>query len=172
MLFRSILINDTWKRQFGTDLTDLPEYSPTGHYVRRLQTKKEEDAEDAGAGPSARGSRARAAPEAPSASVSAETEPSWAKRLFRKMRKSFCLKANIEDRLYEAHVRAKEDRVRQKAMMRHFQLPVSDDSDPEVTPEEEWKAGVQWSSDEDAEGDREPRTPVHPPTSGDWAPWD
>ena len=88
------------------------------------------------------------------------------------MRKSFCLKANIEDRLYEAHVRAKEDRVRQKAMMRHLQLPVSDDSDPEVTPEEEWKAGVQWSSDEDAEGDREPRTPVHAPTSGDWAPWD
>ena len=63
-----------------------------------------------------------------------DEEPSWLKKMMRKLKKSFCLKLDLQDRMYEEHVNAKKDRQRQKQLMKHFQLPVSDGSEFSITP--------------------------------------
>ena len=65
-------------------------------------------------------------------------EPSWLKKMMGKLKKSFCLKLDLQDRMYEEHVNAKKDRQRQKHLLRHFKLPVSDGSEYSITSEEKW----------------------------------
>jgi len=54
--------------------------------------------------------------------------------------------------MYEEHVNAKKERQRQKQLMRHFELPVSDRTEGSITPEEKWRSKIQWSSFEDEVG--------------------
>ena len=81
-----------------------------------------------------------------------DEEPSWLKKLMGKLMKSFCLKIDLQDRMYEEHVNAKKDRQRQKQLMKHFQLPVSDGSENVITPKEKWVSSQRWSSSEDVTG--------------------
>jgi len=77
-------------------------------------------------------------------------EPSWFKKLMGKLHKSFCLKVDLQERMYEEHARAKKDRQRQKQILRHLQLPVSDGSEGIITPKEKWISSHRWSSDDEA----------------------
>ena len=83
-------------------------------------------------------------------------EPSWFKKLQIKAKRAFCLKLDLEDRLYEAHVHHKKAAQRHKAMMRHMQIPVSDGSEEVITPKNKWVSKQGFWSDEDAppDGDR------------------
>jgi hypothetical protein len=75
-------------------------------------------------------------------------EPSWVQRLKIKVKKTFCLQLDIQERLYEAHVNEKKSRRRQKQMLAHMQLPVSSGSEENITPKEEWiSQHSQWDED-------------------------
>jgi hypothetical protein len=52
--------------------------------------------------------------------------------------------------MYQAHHDNKKIRQRQKAMMRHMQLPVPECSEDNITPPGEWKSKLTWSSSEDS----------------------
>ena len=54
--------------------------------------------------------------------------------------------------MYEEHVNAKKDRQRQKQLMKHFQLPVSDGLENVITPKEKWVSSQRWSLSEDVTG--------------------
>ncbi|KAK1605343.1 hypothetical protein QYE76_029016 [Lolium multiflorum] len=71
-------------------------------------------------------------------------------KLTARLKKSFCFKRDLEDRMYQAHHDNKKIRQRQKAMMRHMQLPVSEGSEDNITPPGEWKSKLVWSSSEDS----------------------
>ncbi|KAK1668094.1 hypothetical protein QYE76_056253 [Lolium multiflorum] len=71
-------------------------------------------------------------------------------RLTARLKKSFFFKRYLEDRMYQAHHDNKKIRQRQKAMMRHMQLPVSKGSKDNITPPGEWKSKLTWSSSEDS----------------------
>jgi len=174
--YLQLLINDAWKKQFNEDL--MEEVDPcdiTEHYHPRLTVKDhtKDDAVDAPEAPEVSAdpvwdAAAAAAgygvhddddDEFEAEPIVPTAEPSWLKKMMGKLRKSFCLKMHLQDRMYEEHVRAKEDRQRQKQFMRHFNLPVSDGSQDQITPKEEWVSGQRWSSSDDA-------TPVeHGPSS-------
>ena len=93
-----------------------------------------------------------AAAEAERASGSAPPleEPTWFKKLQIKLKRAFCLKLDLEDRLYEAHVYHKKAAQQQKAMMRHMQIPVFDGSEEVITPKNEWVSKQGFWSDDDA----------------------
>ena len=93
-------------------------------------------------------------------------EPSWFGRLMNKMKKSFCFKKEMENKMYEAHYQDKKSRQCQKEIMKALQLPVSDGSENNITPPEEWKSGIRWS-DED-EGTSSYHPPPPPPPHGPW----
>jgi hypothetical protein len=71
-------------------------------------------------------------------------------KLTARLKKSFCFKRDLEDRMYQAHHDNKKIRQRQKAMMRHMQLPVSEGSEDNITPPGEWKSKLVWSSSEES----------------------
>jgi hypothetical protein len=71
-------------------------------------------------------------------------------KLTARLKKSFCFKRDLEDRMYQAHYDNKKIRQRQKAMMRHMQLPVSEGSEDNITPPGEWKSKLTWSSSEES----------------------
>ena len=77
-----------------------------------------------------------------------DKEPSWLGKLMTKLKKSFCLKQEIQGQLYDAHSNEKKARRRQKAIMRGMNLPVSDGSEDVITPEEEWLSNLKWSDEE------------------------
>ena len=77
-------------------------------------------------------------------------EPGWFQKIKLKIRESFCL---VDDRMYEAHVEEKNNRYRQKQIMRKLEIPVSDGSEEDITPKEKWLAQgrVAWSDEEEEE---------------------
>ena len=79
-----------------------------------------------------------------------DKEPSWVGKLMIKMKKSFCLKLEIQDRMYDAHQNEKKSRRCQKAIMTHLNLPVSDGSEGVITPKDEWISKIKWSDDDEA----------------------
>jgi len=143
-----MLICDRWsKANNGENI--MEDGSPvTKHQFKRLNKKKPKKIE--------------VGPSAPS------KEPSWFKKFQVKLKKSFCLKLDLQHRMYEAHVYHKKAAARQKDMMRKMQIPVSPttSADGQITPKEEWisKHSV-WSDEEtvDLEPEHEDpqRTPVH-----------
>jgi hypothetical protein len=67
-----------------------------------------------------------------------DQEPSWLKNLTGKLEKSFCLKLDMQDRVYEAHKKEKNARRRQKEIMGALNLPVSLGSEKSITPKAQW----------------------------------
>jgi hypothetical protein len=67
-----------------------------------------------------------------------DQEPSWLNKLMGKMKKSFCLKLDLQDRAYEAHKKEKNARRCQKEIMTKLDLPVSSGSKKSITPKEKW----------------------------------
>ena len=63
------------------------------------------------------------------------TEPSWAKKLKRKMKKLFCMESHGQ---YMTHVAEKQARGRHKELMRQLGATVASGSEGQITEEEEW----------------------------------
>ena len=80
-----------------------------------------------------------------------DKEPSWVGKLMAKLKKSFCLKLEIQDQMYDAHRNEKKSRQRQKAIMTQLNLPVFDGSEGVITPKDEWISKIKWSDDESTE---------------------
>jgi len=74
----------------------------------------------------------------------------WFAKLTARLKKSFCLKLDLQDKMYYEHEQNKKIRHRQKAMMTHMGLEVSDGSENVITPREEWISKHKWSSSEDS----------------------
>ena len=74
----------------------------------------------------------------------------WFAKLTARLKKSFCLKLDLQDKMYYEHEQNKKIRQRQKAMMTHMGLEVSDGSENVITPREEWISKHKWSSSEDS----------------------
>ena len=66
------------------------------------------------------------------------------------MKRAFCFKLDLEDRLYESHVFHKKAAHHQKLMMKSMNIPVSDGSEEEITPKHEWVSKQGFWSDDDA----------------------
>ena len=62
-------------------------------------------------------------------------EPSWAKKLKRKMMKLFCMESHGQ---YMTHVADKQARSRHKELMRQLGATVPSGSEGKITDEEEW----------------------------------
>ena len=76
------------------------------------------------------------------------TEPSWAQKLKRKMKKLFCMESHGQ---YMTHVAEKQTMVRHKELMRHLGATVASGSEGQITEEEEWiHQHCPWT-DSDAE---------------------
>ncbi|KAK1606335.1 hypothetical protein QYE76_030008 [Lolium multiflorum] len=84
-------------------------------------------------------------------------------KLTARLKKSFCFKEDLQDRMYQAHHNKKKIHQRQKAMMKHMGLPVSEGSEDNITPPGEWKSKYTWSSSEDSIPERivRPSPPPH-----------
>jgi hypothetical protein len=92
-----------------------------------------------------------------------DQEPSWLNRLMGKMKKSFCLQLDMQDRAYEAHKKEKLARRCQKEIMTKLDLPVSSGSEDSITPKEKWVSHYStWSSDDEAPA----------ASSSGWGQWD
>ena len=63
------------------------------------------------------------------------TEPSWAKKLKRKMKKLFCMESHGQ---YMTHVAEKQARGRHKELMRQLGATVASGFEGQITEEEEW----------------------------------
>jgi hypothetical protein len=147
-----ILIDDAWKETYDEDIFKIADL--TTHYTKRLLVKKHEDPIEPGTEPPQ--------DDIPEADVGGsgpshvdESEPSWVKKMMNKLKKSFCLKIDLQKRMYKEHEGAKKDRQRQKQIMRKLELPVSDGSEDEITPEEDWISKQQWSTSEDEAGEHD-----------------
>ena len=65
------------------------------------------------------------------------------------MKKTFCLQADIQKKIYKAHVNEKLARRRQIAMMKHLNMQVQSGSEKSITPEERWiSTHSTWTDDE------------------------
>ena len=62
-------------------------------------------------------------------------EPSWAKKLKRKMKKLFCMESHGQ---YMTHVAEKKARGHHKELMRQLGATVNSGSEDQLTEEEEW----------------------------------
>ncbi|KAK1664681.1 hypothetical protein QYE76_052840 [Lolium multiflorum] len=87
----------------------------------------------------------------------------WFAKLTTRLKKSFCFK---EDRMYYEHEQNKKIRQRQKAMMVHMGLTVSDGSENIITPPEEWKSKHKWTSSENCIPERNWNRPSPPHGQG------
>lgn len=67
--------------------------------------------------------------------VPSGAEPSWAKKIKRKMKKLFCMESHGQ---YMAHMSEKKARSRHKELMRQFGVTVASGSEGKITDEEEW----------------------------------
>ena len=75
-------------------------------------------------------------------------EPSWAKKLKRKMKKLFCMESHGQ---YMTHVAEKHARTRHKELMRQMGATVASGSEGQITEEEDWiHQNCHWT-DSDAE---------------------
>ena len=75
-------------------------------------------------------------------------EPSWAKKLKRKMKKLFCMESHGK---YMTHVAEKQARGRHKELMRQLGATVASGFEGQITEEEEWiQQHCPWT-DSDAE---------------------
>jgi hypothetical protein len=79
---------------------------------------------------------------------------SWFSKLTARIKKSFCLKIDLQDKMYYEHEQNKKTLQCQKAMMVHMGLPVSDVSKNIITPPKEWKSKHKWTSSEDSISER------------------
>ncbi|KAK1680865.1 hypothetical protein QYE76_041713 [Lolium multiflorum] len=84
-------------------------------------------------------------------------------KLTARLKKSFCFKEDLQDKMYDAHVQNKKIHQRQKAMMVHLNIPISDGSENIITPPEEWKSKHKWTSSEDSIPERNWERPSPPP---------
>ena len=76
------------------------------------------------------------------------TEPSWAQKLKRKMKKLFCMESHGQ---YMTHVAEKHARTRHKELMRQMGATVASGSEGQITEEEDWiHQNCLWN-DSDAE---------------------
>jgi hypothetical protein len=73
-------------------------------------------------------------------------EPTWMGRLMRKIKKSFCLKMEMQDCAYEAYVESRKACQRQKAIMRKLDIPVSPETSKSITPRDKWCSEYVWMS--------------------------
>ncbi|KAE8798622.1 hypothetical protein D1007_26107 [Hordeum vulgare] len=79
----------------------------------------------------------------------AGSEPSWVSKLLDKLKKTFCLKAHVQKKLYEAHVNETLARRKQIQIMRALQREAASGSDKTITPEEKWiYEHSTWTDDE------------------------
>jgi hypothetical protein len=74
----------------------------------------------------------------------------WFAKLTARLKKSFCLKVDLQDKMYYEHEQKRKIRQRQKAMMSHMGLEISEGSDNVITPREEWISKHKWTSSEDS----------------------
>ena len=75
-------------------------------------------------------------------------EPSWEKKLKRKMKKLFCMESHGQ---YMTHVAEKQARVCHKELMRHLGATIVSGSEGQIPEEEEWiHQHCPWT-DSDAE---------------------
>ncbi|KAK1620115.1 hypothetical protein QYE76_025632 [Lolium multiflorum] len=78
-------------------------------------------------------------------------EPSWYTKLKIKVKKTFCLQLDIQERMYDAYVAEKKARRRQKSIMAKLGVEVSPPGSEEtILPKPQWiSAHSQWSDGED-----------------------
>jgi hypothetical protein len=175
------LINATWARTVGPHLTDS--LLLTGHSVKALRIKAKhlappfapapEGEDDPAGGAHGGDGSPHSAHASPAGSPEGSRDlsrkkPSWVDRLMNKMKKSFCLKLEMQDRAYEAYVDARKSTTRQKAIMKKLDIPVSPETSRSITPKDQWISKLTWSSSEE-EDDMEIDDTAH--TSSDWPAW-
>ena len=91
-------------------------------------------------------------------------KPSWYNKLKIKVKKTFCLQLDIQERMYDAYVGEKKARQRQKSIMRKLELEVSPPGSEEniirkpqwISSHSQWsdgEAGPSYSVDSDVGGD-------------------
>ena len=76
------------------------------------------------------------------------SEPTWAKRLKKKMKALFCMQAKVQ---YKSHVAQKESHRRDKRILTTFGEHMSSGSERVITPEAAWmaKQGYRWTESEE-----------------------
>ena len=129
------LIRDCWARAKNGERIDLG-VPLTDHPVKQLRVKKPKSP------------KKKIAAAGPSAPIE---EPSWLKKLNIKLKKSFCLKLDIEEHMYDAHCYHKKAARRQKEMMKKMGHEVSSGSEGTITPKEQWLSKHRnWDDDDEA----------------------
>ena len=97
---------------------------------------------------------------------SLQRQPSWAKKLLGKVKKTFCF---LQDREYQAYVDQRHNVQRQKAIMAALNIPCSPVSSSITAPKEDWvRNNCNWSEDESEEEVTGPHESSHPSPSHGW----
>ena len=153
------LIERAWAQTYPRVLLETGDL--VSHEIKRLRKKDNWTAPHTG-GPSA--TAATGGPSAAAAAMGTEggaatddheedfgpssTEPSWAQKLKRKMKKLFCMESHGQ---YMTHVAEKHARTRHKELMRQMGATVASGSEGQITEEEDWiHQNCHWT-DSDAE---------------------
>jgi hypothetical protein len=92
----------------------------------------------------------------------------------RKIKKSFCLKMEMQDHAYEAYVESRKACQRQKAIMRKLDIPVSPETSKSITPRDKWCSEYVWTSSDEEYAHIEVNRTTDPtaPSSSGWHGWD
>ncbi|KAK1681680.1 hypothetical protein QYE76_042528 [Lolium multiflorum] len=87
----------------------------------------------------------------PESAYDPDLEPSWYTKLKIKVKKTFCLQLDIQERMYDSYVAEKKARRRQKSIMTKLGVEVSPPgSEENIIPKPKWiSAHSQWSDGED-----------------------
>ncbi|KAE8771470.1 dna replication licensing factor mcm4 [Hordeum vulgare] len=68
----------------------------------------------------------------------AAAKPSWVSKFSNKLKKTFCLQAHVQQKLYEAHDNEKLAQRRQIQIMRALKLEAANGFEKSIIPEEKW----------------------------------
>jgi hypothetical protein len=131
------LIEDTWASTFIDEMFVTGDL--TSHEVIHLKKKDNLGTSDAPEVESEGGDEPDYGP--------SDDEPSWAKKLKKKMKKHFYFEAHGQ---YKAHVAQKKACSHDKSIMRHVGLEAISGSEDRITSEEEWiSKNCKWTDSDD-----------------------
>ena len=88
-------------------------------------------------------------------------QPGWAAKLICKMKKLFCLQIDVQHRMYQPHVREKQNRQLQYEFYRRQGMTVKAGSEEDITSEDKWFSKFSnWDLDEDVPGSSTSASPA------------
>ena len=133
--FIMFLIEKAWERVYPRVVLETRDL--VSHEIKRLRKKEDwgTTAPSSGVPPGAAGMETEADADDDDDYEPSGAEPSWAKKLKRKMKKLLCMESHSQ---YMTHVAEKQARSHHKELMRQLGANVASGSEGKITDEEEW----------------------------------